>query len=548
MNKKITLSICLIGLLFSEFEAQTKYWVKFNNKNGTPYTLSNPTAFLTNKSVQRRFTRNVNVDATDLPVTPSYVAAVDAVPNTTIHFVSKWINGVVVSTTSTLSMNIINTFSFVSSYTPVNKYKLDILPITEPITDLAGKSEAVATSTNYHGGSYWQNKQLNVDCIHAQGYRGQGMTIAVLDAGFNNVDVNPLFDSLRTRGGILGTRDFVTGGNSVYEDDSHGQAVLSCMAAIKPYVIYGSAPMADYWLLRTEDAATEKIIEEYNWIRGAEFADSVGADILTTSLGYTTFDIPTQNHTFADLNGNTSNMSIAARMAASKVMLVLNAAGNGGGGPWPKIGIPADADKICTVGAIDSLANIAGFSSVGPTADGRIKPDLVSRGALSYVSNPNGTTAYSNGTSFATPILAGAMACFWQAHKPYNSSTVLDTLKHTATFSATPNNIKGWGVPNMCAIGPFVLGVKEQSKSTNGFNFDVMPNPFNSNIKISLSPLNYTSINIQIVNTIGAVVKSFTPAINTYNFEYDFSELTSGFYFIKISTSLGTITKKVIKQ
>ncbi len=547
--KTITLSLCLT-ILAVNIQSQTKYWVKFTNKNGTPYTIGNPSAFLTNKSILRRTTYNIPIDQTDLPVTPAYVSQVASVSGVTLTYVSKWINGVVISITNTNVINTINSFSFVSSSVPVNRYKLDIIKLGEFDATLssANKTSAINTSSTYYGGSYWQNKQLNVDCLHSQGYRGQGMTIAILDAGFNNVDLNPLFDSLRNRGGILGTRDFVTGGNSVYEDDQHGQAVLSCIAAIKPNVICGSAPRADFWLLRTEDAATEKIIEEYNWVRGAEFADSVGVDILTTSLGYTTFDIVSQNHTFADLTGKVSKMSIAATMAARKGMFVLNAAGNGGGSSWPKVGIPADADSICTVGAIDSLYNVAGFSSVGPTADGRIKPELVARGANSWVSSPNGSVGYGSGTSFATPILAGAVACFWQAHKTYNNIKVLDTLKHTASFSLTPNNSRGWGTPNMCLIPAIIAGLNETKSSENDLNFKVMPNPFSSFVKIELSSLKYSAVNVQIINTLGAVIKTINPTLIGYNFECDLSDLTGGIYFMKISTMQGVVTKKVIRQ
>ena len=277
MNKnKLFLVLCFFGLL-SSFNAQIKYWVKLNNKNGTPYTISNPSAFLTPAAVQRRVTYNIPIHPTDLPVTPSYVSQIDAVPNVTVLYVSKWLNGVVVSVTNTTAINAINAFTFVATTGIVNKYKLDMPDVEQPAFVGNQEMRSASSATFNYGGSYWQTKQLNLDCLHGQGFRGQGMTIAVLDAGFLNANINPVFDSLFNRGGVLGTRDFVSGGTNVYNDDSHGTMVLSCMAAIKPNVILGSAPRANYWLLRTEDASTEKIVEEYNWIRGAEFADSVGA-------------------------------------------------------------------------------------------------------------------------------------------------------------------------------------------------------------------------------------------------------------------------------
>lgn len=543
------LVFCMMAMAVNS-NAQLKYWVKFNNKTGTPYNVSNPSAFLSAKSILRRTTYGIPIHTTDLPCNPSYVSQVDAVNNVTVLYVSKWINGVVISVPSASILTTINSFSFVSSSGQVNRYKID-LPIVDKshqTISSAEKQNSAPTATFNYGGSYWQSKQLNVDCIHSQGYRGQGMTIAVIDAGFNQVNVNPVFDSLRNRGGILGTRDFVAGGNNVYEDDSHGAMVLSCMAAIKPNVIMGSAPRADYWLLRTEDVGTETISEEYNWIRAAEFADSVGVDILTTSLGYTQFDNSAQNHTFADLNGKTAPMTIASNLAARKGMLVLNAAGNGNGSSWFKIGFPADADSICTVGAIDSLSNVSSFSSLGPTADGRIKPDLVARGTNACVSYPGttGSCGFSNGTSFATPILAGAMACFWQAHPNFNYFKVIDTLRKTATFSLTPNNQRGWGTPNMCAV-PITVGLGAQ-KDMAYSNVVVAPNPFNSVISISLLNAEFGKKNmVEVYNAVGSTINPLFTQLTTSALQLDFTNLPIGIYFVKVNTSNGMVIKKVVK-
>ncbi|MCW3077407.1 MAG: peptidase [Bacteroidetes bacterium] len=544
MNKKLIITVLafVLSSLTIRLNAQTKYWIKFKNKTGTPYNVSNPSAFLTAKSVLRRTTYNIPVDATDLPVTPSYITQVDNVAGVTLLYVSKWMNGAVISTTSTAALATINSFSFVLSSNPVNRVVVSIPKNEIPEQVLTNKT-AVSTTTFNYGGSYWQNKQLGVDCIHSAGFRGQGMTIAVLDDGFNNADINVVFDSLRNRGGILGTRDFVVGGNSVYEDDQHGAMVLSCMAAIKPNLIMGSAPRADYWLLRTEDANSETPSEEYNWIRGAEFADSVGADILTTSLGYSQFDNPSEDHTFADLDGKTADMSKAATMAARKGMFVLNAAGNGGGSAWPKISIPADADSICTVGAIDTLNNVAGFSSVGPTADGRIKPDLVARGLNSCVSDPSGAVIHSSGTSFATPILAGAVACFWQAHKTWNNMKILDTLKKTANNALSPNNQRGWGLPNMCSVA---VGVKENTALN--FNYSVYPNPFTSVLSIALSSYSDKAIYAEVFTITGLLVKRFEFSSDKLNHQVDLSGITSGIYFLKLGGSHGSMVKKIVKD
>ncbi|MBK9283989.1 MAG: S8 family peptidase [Sphingobacteriaceae bacterium] len=541
--KKILLLTFICNLILIELSAQTKYWVRFNTKNGTPYSISNPSVFLTARSIQRRVDYSINVHESDLPVNPSFISQIASVPGANVIYASKWLNGVVISATSAAVLTSINNFSFVSSTTPVTKYKVNFPEVSNSATPLNYQSKSNA-ATHYYGRSYWQNKQLGLDCIHEQGKKGQGIVIAVLDAGFSGVDINPVFDSLRARGGILGTRDFVSGGNSVYEDHFHGAAVLSIMAAVVPSLIVGTAPQADYWLLRTEDAPTEKIIEEYNWIRGAEFADSVGADILTTSLGYTEFDISSQNHTYATLNGKTAPMSIAATMAARKGMLVLNAAGNEGNNPWNFISVPADADSICTVGAVDSLVLHASFSSKGPTADGRRKPDFSARGVATWVSwQSNGACEAGNGTSYATPAVAGALACFWQAHKNFNNIKVIDTLKKSSSHHMNPDNEVGWGIPTMCAI-PVGLNKNKSNEQTQ--KLKVYPNPFTNSISIFVDALKNQTFKISIYNAIGQEV--FTSQSDSYNFNLDLTDLGNGFYFIHVKSLNYSETKKIIKN
>lgn len=459
MNKKHTahfLICCFFILSLPAFsQIQHKYWVKFTDKEGSPYTLSNPSEYLSPKSILRRTTYNIPLDASDLPVNPSYVSQVESVPDVTVLYASKWLNGVVITIPErSLAVNALNTIRalpFVTDTFKVKKYKLNIpepAPLDADSPGFARQAQTGSSAYNY-GGSYWQNAQLNVPCLHDQGFRGQGMTIAVMDAGFSRVDTYYIFDSLRSRGGIKGTQNFADGGTNVYLGGNHGTMVLSCLAANSPGRILGSAPMADYWLFRTEEPR-ETISEEYNWIRAAEFADSVGVDLITTSLGYTDFDDPVQNHSYATLNGRTAPMSIAANMAARKGIFVLNSAGNEGAGAWRYISVPGDADSICTVGAIDSIGQVAAFSSVGPTYDKRIKPEFVARGVGTWVSEGTYAGFPGNGTSFSTPVLTGAVACFWQAHRQFNNIKILDTLKKNASNHCAPNNSMGWGIPKMC--------------------------------------------------------------------------------------------------
>ncbi|MGZ4061897.1 MAG: S8 family serine peptidase, partial [Bacteroidia bacterium] len=462
----------------------------FKDKAGTPYSTSAPSAYLSAKSIARRTTQGIAINSSDLPVTPAYVSQVAAVPSVTVLYRSKWLNGVVVKTNTT-GIAAINSLSFVATTNKVNRYSITLPLVNEalPAQGTANKMMQTESGGYNYGPAAWQANMIGVPCMHNAGYRGQGMTIAVMDIGFYQVNLNPVFDSLFAENRLLGTRDFVNGDTLVFEDgtETHGVEVLSTMAGNKPGTIIGTAPKASYWLLKTEDGYSETISEEYNWVRAAEFADSVGADICTTSLGYNQFDGGLNDHTYADMTGRKAPMSIAANMAARKGMFILNAAGNEGQSSWHYICAPADADSICTVGAVDSLKQKAAFSSFGPTADGRIKPDLCARGEAAYVVGPGGTGFYGNGTSFATPIMAGAVACLWQYSKYATNMQILAALKSTSSRSLTPNDSIGWGIPQICAASSStILSVVQVNQETNP-QISLFPNPVGNNLTVSSS-------------------------------------------------------------
>ncbi len=549
MNKKLLFALAFIAsFIFSDVMYSQKYWVMFKNKTGTPYSLSSAGAFLSTKSIQRRIDQGIMLDNTDLPVTPSYVSQVDAVSGVTVLYRSKWLNGVVISVTNTIALTTINTFSFVQTTNKVNKYKLTF-PFAETNTHEINEANKTQSPTAFNYGlAVGQNTMVGVDCLHNMGYRGQGMTIAVLDDGFGDVHIDNIYDSLFLQNRLLGTRDFVTGDTLVFEDDSHGAKCLSTMAGCSPGTIIGSAPKAKYWLLRTEDIGSETISEEYNWIRGAEFADSVGADVCTTSLGYTTFDGGLNNHNYAALNGKTAPMSIAATMAARKGMIVLNAAGNEGGGSWYYVGVPADADSIIAVGSVGFTGAYSGFSSHGPTSDGRIKPDLCAQGGPGYVCYSG--CNYGNGTSFATPILAGAVTCLWQYKKAATNMQIISALKATADSAATPNNRIGWGIPNMCAAASHsVLSSVSVPSYEKDASVKIYPNPFNTAINIGLNELVTQKLTVSITNVLGQVLYTETFLNPSGLIQLNaLSDLPKGIYFVELSAPEINITKKIVKQ
>lgn len=547
LNKLKTLIIaCVLCSVAGSLKSQTytKYWVKFIDKNGSPYTIGNPSVFLSAKSIARRTNQNISIDMTDIPVNQSYINQVNAT-GAQVFQRSKWMNAAIVVITNTVQLSAINSLTCVLNTVPIARMKKTKDDKTE-VNDLNFMKNTKVSAYNY-GLSFVQNNQIGTDCMHENGFRGENMIIGVLDSGFDNVNNNTVFDSLRNEGRILGTRDIVAGNSSVYEDHNHGAIVLSCIVGNTPGQLIGTGPKAKVYLVRTEDVASEKPIEESNWIVGAEYADSVGVDIISTSLGYTTFDSPFINHVYADLDGRTSSMSIASTMAVRKGIFVLNAAGNDGGGSWNYIGIPADADSICTVGSVNGSGVHSGFSSVGPTADGRIKPDLSTRGEGTYVCYPSGFFAGGDGTSFATPILAGAVACLWQANPTKTNMEILQALKATASQSTNPDNSYGWGIPNMCTahnlLNGTILGMNE---SVHSNHIKIYPNPVKSQISFSLDQkVEYA----QISDVMGKVIElSITDKGNGQHTIELNNRMPAGVYFISIKTSQGLINSKFIKE
>ncbi|HLG34878.1 MAG TPA: S8 family serine peptidase, partial [Bacteroidia bacterium] len=386
--------------------APDKYFVSFTDKLNNPYSVSNPSAFLSARALQRRSNQNISINITDLPVTPSYVDTIIAHGAAVLN-VTKWLNGVIIQTTDTNVLNSIEALPFVSAIKSLLPQP-DVLPKAFEHRDkfekinLTKSPSAVAGNPTY-GGAWNQLEMLHADFLHSSGFFGTGKWIAVLDAGFEGADTIPAFANLHANNRVIAVRDFVDGDTIVYAHHYHGTAVLSCMAADVPGDMVGTAPAASYLLLRTEDAATEFIIEEYNWSCGAEFADSLGADVINSSLGYTTFDDPQYDHSYPDMNGDSAIVTQAADIAASKGMLVIVSAGNSGGSPWHFIGSPADADSALAVGAVDSFGVSVAFSSRGPSSDGRVKPNVCAQGLDAFVAIPDGSYVYGSGTSFASP-------------------------------------------------------------------------------------------------------------------------------------------------
>ncbi len=427
----------------------TRYIIKLKNKANTGFTISNPGQYLSARAIARRTKYNIAIDSTDLPVTKAYIDSIRLSGSVQILNVSKWLNQVAIRTTDNAALAKINSFPFVQSTTAIGAKNINGFTTADKFAAIEVPVTEAERALNY-GFSNGQVKIHNLDWLHNRGFKGEAMHLAVLDGGFSNYQTLPTFDSVRQNGQILGTWDFVANEASVNEDNAHGMQCLSTIAANLPGQFVGTAPKASFYLYRTEDVNSEYPIEEQNWVAGIERADSLGVDITSTSLGYTTFDNPAFNHTYAQMDGNTTISAMGADIAARKGMLNVIAAGNEGTSSWHYISTPSDADSVVCVGAVDTLNNIASFSSYGPSSDGQIKPTVAAVGLRAIVaSSSSGMPVYSNGTSFACPNMAGVTTCLWQAFPEVNNMRITDALKFAGNKFANPDDRVGYGVPDV---------------------------------------------------------------------------------------------------
>jgi len=393
-------AIFLTTLAFAQV-APNKYYIEFIDKHDNGFSLDNPEEFLSERALQRRANQGILLDETDLPVTQIYIDSLEALGLQVLN-VSKWFNSATVYTLDTELIDTISNINFISN-TAKNEAHIGETRKTPVIYQvLRNKQQGSKQEKDYYlyGASAPQVKMHNGHLMHNNGFRGQGMMIAVTDAGFRGLPNLPAFDSLYNDDRVLSSRNFVTPGDTVNNYSTHGMKVLSLIAGNVPGELIGTAPEASFLLLMSEDPSSETYIEEINWISAAEYADSMGADIISVSLGYVDFDTPEFNHAYETLDGNHSIMSVAARIAARKGIIVVAAAANSGADevhPW--IAAPGDADSIITAGAVWEDQTYAYFSSIGPSYDGRIKPDACAMGGGTTNQNYDGSFGTGNGTS-----------------------------------------------------------------------------------------------------------------------------------------------------
>jgi hypothetical protein len=536
--------------------SQNRYIFFFTDKNNSSFTFSNPQQYLSARAIARRTAYSIPLDSTDLPVNNNYIQGV-AATGAQILNVSKWFNAVIVETTSPTVLNAINQLPYVkgpgvvvgrpaSDDPSVNKFRKELIAPQKEIS----ASYLRNPSLNY-GQAANQTSMISLEGLHNLGYSGQNMLIAVLDAGFMMADQMTCFDSLFQQNRVLYTWDFVDRESDVYNDNNHGSSVLSCMAANVPGDMVGTAPHASYLLLRSEDAGSEYIIEEYNWSVAAEFADSAGADVINSSLGYYTFDDPSQNHTYADMDGNTCPAAIAADLAASKGILVTASAGNEGSSSWNYIITPSDGDSVMAVGAVDPFSVYANFSSNGPASDGRVKPDVAAQGQQTTLYSPwsGNTPVQGNGTSFSGPIIAGAAACLWQSSPQHNSQDIIQAIRQSASQFTSPDTNLGYGIPNF-SFASNLLGLGDITIPANA-GLHLFPNP---SVKGNEMHLLYLSkgnqpLELNVYDASGRKIFSQTYQSAGYGYtDIRFNpDLQSGVYLVEISGQEGSRTGRFIR-
>lgn len=564
--------IVLVSLLGNAQPPMNCYRIYLHDKADSPYSIQRPQDFLSDRAIAKRERFNIAITEEDFPVNPAYLQAIRAADDSVLVLAtSRWFNTVVVRCPNAAALTTIGELAFVDSILPVGLLTDLSEQSDTPVIDVVGEVYEPRTDTLQYGKGLPQIAVHNGHLLHNEGFRGDGMLITMLDGGWLSFDRNPYFANLYENGQIWGTYNFVPGRDDVYWKNTHGTACASIILSnintgtqSGPVQFVGTAPNANMIFIRTEYEDNEQLMEEDFWVAGAEIADSVGSDVLTASLGYTYFDVPETASDINTLDGQSSLASRAATIAAHKGIVVCIAAGNEGSHDWHRISRPADAEDVLAVGAvgIDSLP--ASFTGVGPSFDGRVKPDVASVGFQTEVvlAQLNTTidsitfeqfhSIYSliypgNGTSFATPCLAGLAACLWQALPQYNSLEIMQIIREAGHIYNSPDTLMGYGIPD------FYRAYLENRDTTISISenqllndINVYPNPCHN--QFNIHNLTKASKDITVFDMSGKIILTKTipqesnEVISTENW-------SNGLYLLLSKSGKGwTEAIKIIRQ
>ncbi|MEB8347092.1 S8 family serine peptidase [Flavobacteriaceae bacterium KMM 6898] len=549
MVKNIVILFCFFTLFGAG--AQEHAWVYFKDKVGVTEAVANPESILSTRALDRKTRFGIPVDDRDVPVNENYITQVRSQTGITVKAKSKWFNCVHV-------IGSINDIVALSSLEFVDRISYADRSLNAKINTSKRRKRRgdnhihkfLSQKANFaYGESQAQIVQLKVEALHRANYTGEGLWVAVMDGGFPNVDLLPAFSRLRGNNDLLGGYDFVDRTSNIYrsDGDSHGTKVLSDMGGYVENQFVGSAPDASYILFRTEEGATETPVEESYWVEAAERADSLGVDLINTSLGYSTFDNSNYNYTPADMDGNTAFISKGANIAIEKGMLVVNSAGNSGNTSWGVVTAPADAN-VYAVGAVDMNGAYVSFSSRGPNAQGTVKPDGMAMGRNSAVVNENNAIVRNNGTSFSSPIMAGAITSFWGALPDRTNLEIMQLVRESSSFYQNPNSQMGYGIPDF-DLAMTINGVDRQDGEDvigeNTLDYILFPNPMENNVQIQL-PSGATTARLRLYDIYGKRIleKQITEADNLISVE----QLSQAMYIIQLEMEGISKEYKLIKK
>lgn len=517
------LAIALFLLTTFHAFAQNRSWVMFTDKGDI--SVFQAADILSQAALTNRAKQGIGLDSRDFPVVQQYLTEIERT-GATIHHITRWFNGVSI-TASPEILDKIHQFPFVKSIRPVAQ-------LSKAAPALAIDCDTVA----YKGTALRQLGMLGIDDLHGEGFTGSGVKVAVFDNGYYRVDSLDAFTHLFDENRILGQWDFVDEEENTFDSCihcKHGTYVFSILAAVQPGGMYGSAPGAEYYLFRTEDDYSETQAEEDNWIAAAELADSLGAQIFTTSLGYRDFD-GGNGYSKEDMDGNTALITRAGDIAASRGILVVNSGGNSGNNG---IGAPADGDSVLAVGAVNECEEISAFSSRGPSADGRIKPDIVAMGELDYFIYPSGEIKVGNGTSFSCPLISGLAACLMQKHPELTAWEVHNTLIQSADRYNNPNNQYGHGLPHASRFESLVATTSLPNHEYEDFRSGellVYPNPASDVIRIAwIAPVSPALYQVELIDGAGRLIKLKAEAFSDAEWQLSLPvELAPGIYIVRL--------------
>lgn len=525
--------ILFLLLLPCSLLAQTnRYFVSFKDKANSVYSLSNPWSFLSQKSIDRRARENFELSEEDLPVNASYVQQVKAT-GAEVYFTSRWFNGLLIQTNPTIVATIQN-LPFVS--------KVELVGYGSRLVGgrvKANQKMEQLNSTAITPSVTNQSKMIGLDEMHADGIYGEGVDVAIFDAGFTGVSSMVAFQPIYQQGRVKATYNFVTNSTNVYSSDRHGTWVFSIMAGNIPSY-QGGVPKANFFLYRTEDVNSEYRIEEYNWLFAAEKADSAGVDVINSSLGYNWFDDFRMDYEQENMDGKTTVVARAARKAVERGIVVVNSAGNEGSNAWGYIVSPSDAAGVISVGAVDSLRIRTSFSSYGPSADGRTKPDVSAQGQYTAVIDSDGLVKYGNGTSFSSPLVASLAAGLRQAFPNASAAEIYSRITNSASQAGYPDDLTGFGIPNYRRAQAFT-------------EFDspvrIYPNPAVSQLKVIFKNPKGQYFRAMLFNSAGQkVFETFQPETWLDNpLEIDMSRFATGVFVLKVETAEGVMSQRIIK-